>query len=78
MHYLQIVKFQHSSEKVLQQQHPIESIQNVKLPLYTNFCDDKFQSAAFSSLISRKSAAVAVLKLQQNSIEAIRSPMLPL
>ena len=45
----------------------IESIQNVKLPLFTNFCVDKFQFAAFSSLISRKSAAVAVLKLQQNS-----------
>ena len=38
----------------LQQQYPFESIQNVKLPLST-----KFQFAAFTSLISWKSAAAA-------------------
>ena len=47
----------------LQQQYPFESIQNVKLPLSTKFDDNKwitspiFQFAAFTSLISWKSAA---------------------
>ena len=70
-----------------QQQHPFESKQNVKLPLYTKFGENKWitsriiQFAAFTSLMSGKSApaAAAVLQLQQQwpfeSIQIIKLPM---
>ena len=49
----------------LQHQYPLESIQNIKLPLYTKFGDNKsiisriIQFAAFTSLMFGKSAAAA-------------------
>ena len=76
-----------AAAEILQQQHPFESKQNVKLPLYTKFGENKWitsriiQFAAFTSLMSGKSApaAAAVLQLQQQwpfeSIQIIKLPM---